>query len=602
MHQTRLRLGQLLVDARILTPEQLEQVLALQRVDGRRLGTLLVEIGLVTETQLTQILSQQLSVPWVSLYHIDFSRALLSLVPREIAEKFCLVPIYVRPVRGLGDTLYVAMDNPMNEEALVACTSSAGLPTRAMIAAPSDIRKAIRLYYAGVRSAPRAVRSTPPRPPPTAHRPIDVEALEEIESQPVEDSSPPTAGPSASAKPGAASDKAALEAFLTPSGSVKAAASVATSAPSGTPYPATGASRPAPASDDRIRGAAVVSVTGARASERGLAYSAQPEGPAGAVGARDERAGRLSEASPGPLADAVAAASSQFAEAIPAAASVEEPPSRAVAQDVAVAPSVDASQPVENCAEGEAPPAVEPAAAVTPDEPRPTEAARGAYDPPAHDQAERLRAAQAAFGGFAGEGSAVDSSGSAPPNERASVSPDASAAGGSGSSAQPRRSSSGAEDLAAAFAMGAAASEPPRTTSESPAAGARGSSWDVSASRASSKPSASQPADDAPEVEAHEIELPRRPRGKRLSLTLLDGTTIALGALPPKRSRPAPRGELSGIEVIAMLKAAYRTRPGKEGAPPEELRGEKILAALLALLLRKHLITEDELVEEVKKL
>lgn len=55
MHQPRLRLGQLLVDARILTPEQLEQVLALQKVDGRRLGTLLVEIGLVTETQLTQI-------------------------------------------------------------------------------------------------------------------------------------------------------------------------------------------------------------------------------------------------------------------------------------------------------------------------------------------------------------------------------------------------------------------------------------------------------------------------------------------------------------------------------------------------------------------
>jgi type IV pilus assembly protein PilB len=152
--QPRLRLGQLLVDAHIVSAEQLEQVLALQKTDGRRLGTLLVESGLVTETQLTQILSQQLSVPWVSLYHIDFSRELLNLVPRDTAEKYCLVPIYIRPVRGQGDTLYVAMDDPMNEEALRECAASSGLPARPMIAAPSAILKAIRLYYGGSASAP----------------------------------------------------------------------------------------------------------------------------------------------------------------------------------------------------------------------------------------------------------------------------------------------------------------------------------------------------------------------------------------------------------------------------------------------------------------
>src|SRR6266511_1690525 len=101
MQPARLRLGQLLVDAHILSADQLEQVLAKQKSDGRRLGTLLVESGLVSETQLTQILSQQLSVPWVSLYHIDFSRQLLDLVPEELAEQHCLIPIFVRRVRGL---------------------------------------------------------------------------------------------------------------------------------------------------------------------------------------------------------------------------------------------------------------------------------------------------------------------------------------------------------------------------------------------------------------------------------------------------------------------------------------------------------------------
>jgi type IV pilus assembly protein PilB len=175
MQPARLRLGQLLVDAHIVAAEQLEQVLEQQKTDGRRLGTLLVENGLVTETQLTQILSQQLSVPWVSLYHIDFSRELLNLVPRDIAEKYCLVPIYIRPVRGQGDTLYVAMEDPMNEDALRECANSAGLPARPMIAAPSAILKAIRLYYGGASApAPALSAARPPASPaaPTPPTPV----------------------------------------------------------------------------------------------------------------------------------------------------------------------------------------------------------------------------------------------------------------------------------------------------------------------------------------------------------------------------------------------------------------------------------------------
>src|SRR5258706_11911284 len=132
MSTQRLRLGQLLVDARMLTQQALDDVLASQKTDGRRLGTLLVERGLINETQLTQILSHQLTVPWVSLLHIEFSRQLLNLVPQATADKFCLVPIYVRHVRGQGETLYVAMDDPTNEEALKECSGFSGLPARAM--------------------------------------------------------------------------------------------------------------------------------------------------------------------------------------------------------------------------------------------------------------------------------------------------------------------------------------------------------------------------------------------------------------------------------------------------------------------------------------
>src|SRR6478735_2248877 len=147
MVPARVRLGDLLVEAQIVSRAQLEEILVAQKHDGRRIGTMLVEAGLVTETQVTQILSQQLSVPWVSLYHIDFSRQLLNLVSHELAEKYCLVPIFVRRVRALGETLYVAMDDPSDETAQREVSQWAGLPVRAMIAPPTDIRSAIRVYY-----------------------------------------------------------------------------------------------------------------------------------------------------------------------------------------------------------------------------------------------------------------------------------------------------------------------------------------------------------------------------------------------------------------------------------------------------------------------
>lgn len=157
MNQSRLRLGELLVDARIITNEQLDTVLELQKIDRRRLGALLVEKGFLSETQLTQILSQQLAVPWVSLHHVDFSQRLLELIPADLATKYCLIPIYVRHVRAQGDTLYVAMDDPTNLEAIAECSERSGLPTRAMIASPSDIRKAVALYY---NLSPNDVAST----------------------------------------------------------------------------------------------------------------------------------------------------------------------------------------------------------------------------------------------------------------------------------------------------------------------------------------------------------------------------------------------------------------------------------------------------------
>lgn len=218
MAPTRIRLGELLVEAQIITQDQLVAALERQKSDSRRLGTLLVEGGFVTETQVTQILSQQLSVPWVSLYHIDFSRQLLNLVPQELAERHCLVPIFVRRVRGVGDALYLAMDNPEDDDAKQEVEKFAGLPVRAMIAPPSDIRAAIRAYYGGGElkmeeavasrlrpSAPPPPAAPKPSSPPPAPRRASVRPPPVISERPPSvrprpDSIPPESEPPMSAR------------------------------------------------------------------------------------------------------------------------------------------------------------------------------------------------------------------------------------------------------------------------------------------------------------------------------------------------------------------------------------------------------------------
>src|SRR5579859_5399504 len=189
------RIGELLVEAGVLSQSQLEQALFAQRKDGRKLGQLLIELGLASETQLTQTLSRQLSVHWVSLYHVDFSRSLLNLLSREVAERYSVVPILVRRVRKQGETLYVAMDDPTNDAAIDEVARAASLAVKPMIACPSDIRAAIRVYYLGEVAAPPVALAPPAPPSPPRPVPSDPSGPRASMASPHEASRPPRKEP-----------------------------------------------------------------------------------------------------------------------------------------------------------------------------------------------------------------------------------------------------------------------------------------------------------------------------------------------------------------------------------------------------------------------
>jgi hypothetical protein len=154
------RLGQLLVETGLIDKVALDEALVAQRTDRRRLGAILVERGILQAHQLAQVLSHQLACPWVSLTNIVLAPALLALIPREIALRWKVVPVYLRTAKNVS-RLYVAIDDPTDEAALSAAAVAAGMDVKPMVAAESEIHLALVAYYG---AEPKAGPGPKPRP------------------------------------------------------------------------------------------------------------------------------------------------------------------------------------------------------------------------------------------------------------------------------------------------------------------------------------------------------------------------------------------------------------------------------------------------------
>jgi len=144
-----MRLGDMLVHAGLVTREDLAKALQEQEQRGAKLGEVLVRRGLISEQDLTQIFSNRVSVAWVCLDYIDFTRELLSLVPGEMALSLNVIPVYFRTERNRQKILYIAVDDPTAIGAMEQVATHTGMHVRPLVAPASEIRRAVRLHYFG---------------------------------------------------------------------------------------------------------------------------------------------------------------------------------------------------------------------------------------------------------------------------------------------------------------------------------------------------------------------------------------------------------------------------------------------------------------------
>ncbi len=105
----KLRLGDVLVQQRLISQEQLQQTLALQKQTGKKMGRLLIETGLITEELLANGLARQLRIPFVNLKTFPFRADVIKLLPESAARRFRALVL-----EDKSESLLVALADPLD--------------------------------------------------------------------------------------------------------------------------------------------------------------------------------------------------------------------------------------------------------------------------------------------------------------------------------------------------------------------------------------------------------------------------------------------------------------------------------------------------------
>lgn len=164
----RKKLGELLLEAGVISEASLRTALAEQRRWGGTLGRTLIEMRAINEEELVRALSSQLGMQAVDLDAMTVPQQVIDLVPGELAQQWSLVP-FAQPMKFLD----VAMSDPTNLGIIDELRIRTQLNIRSFLAGPKAIERAIGRFYGrgfGANASRRDIAV-----PIDMHTPIDLE-------------------------------------------------------------------------------------------------------------------------------------------------------------------------------------------------------------------------------------------------------------------------------------------------------------------------------------------------------------------------------------------------------------------------------------------
>ncbi len=142
MVRTKKKLGELLLDAKKISENDLVGALTEQKKYGDKLGKAIVKLGLLSEKEIIDAVSEQLSIPIVNISELKIPEEVINLVPPEVAKNSLMIPIL-----KTRNVLKIAMVNPLDIDAIDTVAKLLKMEIEPLIVTEGDLKQALEKYY-----------------------------------------------------------------------------------------------------------------------------------------------------------------------------------------------------------------------------------------------------------------------------------------------------------------------------------------------------------------------------------------------------------------------------------------------------------------------
>ncbi|MBA5849995.1 Flp pilus assembly complex ATPase component TadA [Clostridium sp. cel8] len=142
MAKVKKRLGEILIDAGIISEDVVDKVLKIQQITGQRFGEILISKGFTTNEQIVAAVRKQMDIPFIDLDNINVAQNIIDIMPANIAKKCESIPIDI-----INGSLLVTMSDPLNYFAIEDIKISTGYNVKTAISLRDKILQNIEKYY-----------------------------------------------------------------------------------------------------------------------------------------------------------------------------------------------------------------------------------------------------------------------------------------------------------------------------------------------------------------------------------------------------------------------------------------------------------------------
>ena len=136
------KLGQILIEQGVLTVENLEKALEVQKTESGLLGEILIRLKMVHEEDIVIALATQFNFPYLAVQNFTINQEAVQSVPAELAIRHTFIPI-----DKVHNILTVVMADPSNQESIRQIEEKTGCRVQAFVGTVSEIEESVKKNY-----------------------------------------------------------------------------------------------------------------------------------------------------------------------------------------------------------------------------------------------------------------------------------------------------------------------------------------------------------------------------------------------------------------------------------------------------------------------